>query len=484
MVPVRSTITFNSASVMQRRQWEQTFGRLISSLIIWFQDIEEPEREGILYRLITSRKFEIFTLAIIICNGLVILMDTNDAMERSLDLIKTGQASVGDDSLQHAREIETFFLIFYIAELSLKVFVHRMHFFWNQDASWNWLDMVLVVVGAFDFITTHLNVVDAISNVTFIRVVRLFKISKILRMFRVLKFVGELRIMLACLTGCFLQLFWVLALLAFLLALFAVFFVQGFVLMLEGGASTSGASQDLSMWADVETTFGSVQAAMRTLFSATTGGHDWMDTWPIVSLLGQFYTACFLFYIAFFTVAVFNVVTSVFLDKAMRLATPDVEVLMLERERRDISDTRELYELCIEHLLSDTDPGIGNNSISFDEFMDFMSDERFKLYFDVRGIDIKDAEMFFKMLVSTTGIPQTDPRVDLHAFVQGCMTLKGFASSIDLHTLSFEVKVMHEAQRTFIQQFSEKLTTLQHQILLSSAGANSPSPSLMPDRPR
>lgn len=212
--------------------------------------------------------------------------------------------------------------------------------------------------------------------------------------------------------------------------------------------------------------FGSVQSAMRTLLSSTTGGADWMDYWPVIAELGQFYTGCFLFYIAFFTVAVFNVVTSVFLDKAMRLATPDVEVLMLERERRDLSDTKELFKLCTEHLRP-VDADAEEQSITFEEFITFMRDDRFKLYFDVRGIDVKDAEMFFRLLISTTngsngGKDQRDARVNLQAFVQGCMTLKGVASSIDLHTLSFEVKVMHSAQRSFVASVNQQLVELHH----------------------
>ena len=66
---------------------------------------------------------------------------------------------------------------------------------------------------------------------------------------------------------------------------------------------------------------------------------------------------------------------------------------------------------------------------------------------------IKDAEMFYRML---TTVARRD-EVDIRTFVAGCMGMRGTASSIDLHALSFELKIMHLTQRRFFSLVEERL---------------------------
>merc|ERR1719454_1368410 len=88
-----------------------------------------------------------------------------------------------------------------------------------------------------------------------------------------------------------------------------------------------------------------------------------------------------------------------------------------------------------------------SNTISMHEFELFMQNGELRQYFDVRGIDVKDADMFFKMLCAAAEVSGTE--VDIETFIGGCMRLKGFASSIDVQTLAFESKLMHCLQKRF-----------------------------------
>jgi len=54
-------------------------------------------------------------------------------------------------------------------------------------------------------------------------------------------------------------------------------------------------------------------------------------------------------------------------------------------------------------------------------------------------LDIRDAETFFKMLANIAG----PNRVDANAFVEGCMRMKGGATSVDLACLSFQTDLLH-----------------------------------------
>merc|ERR1711924_10805 len=64
----------------------------------------------------------------------------------------------------------------------------------------------------------------------------------------------------------------------------------------------------------------------------------------------------------------------------------------------------------------------------------------------MRGIDIKDAQTFFDMMISMTHTSS----VDLSTFVETCLQMKGYATSIDLHTLRYELKVLFQQQVLFI----------------------------------
>lgn len=76
------------------------------------------------------------------------------------------------------------------------------------------------------------------------------------------------------------------------------------------------------------------------------------------------------------------------------------------------------------------------------ELTKYMDNEGFKNFFDVRNIDIKHAELVFQMLSSASDNKQ---EVGLETFVLGLLRLRGPAESIDLHTLSFEVKLLSAA---------------------------------------
>eukprot|EP00929_Paragymnodinium_shiwhaense_P063666 TRINITY_DN31819_c1_g2_i3.p1 TRINITY_DN31819_c1_g2~~TRINITY_DN31819_c1_g2_i3.p1 ORF type:complete len:326 (-),score=85.59 TRINITY_DN31819_c1_g2_i3:87-1064(-) len=164
----------------------------------------------------------------------------------------------------------------------------------------------------------------------------------------------------------------------------------------------------------------------------------------------------FLFFVFFFVVAVWNIVTSLFIERTMELAKPDVEDLMLLKRRHDLEDAKELMHLC---RLVDMD---NSNTISFDEFEQFMQNEELRQYFDVRGIDVKDADMFFRMLCAAAEV--SGEEVDLETFIGGCMRLKGFASSIDVQTLAFESKLMHCMQKRFFQWAEQKLTCVEDEL--------------------
>jgi len=138
-------------------------------------------------------------------------------------------------------------------------------------------------------------------------------------------------------------------------------------------------------------------------------------------------------------VAVWNIVTSVFVEKIMVMAAPNIEQEAFERRKGAEADTLMLLEMA-----NNCDKN-NSGTISWEEFVTLMQDDKFSSYFAVRGIDIKDGETFYKMLSTISGMDE----VPLDLFVSGCLRCKGTASSIDLYTLEYELKLMHSSQQQF-----------------------------------
>merc|ERR1712083_789414 len=80
----------------------------------------------------------------------------------------------------------------------------------------------------------------------------------------------------------------------------------------------------------------------------------------------------------------------------------------------------------------------GDSTLSFDEFVKFMNDARIRTYVASLGLSIQDAEMIFQVLAHVTG---TDV-LPIDDFVEHCSRMKGYAMAIDLHQLTFEVKLL------------------------------------------
>jgi hypothetical protein len=353
-------------------------------------------------------------------------------------IIHTLDSRIQDTADEHFIEVsESLFTAFYLAELILKLVVHREFYFFNDEAAFNILDFFLVVMGIFQLILVVTGASDSVWDTGFLRVLRIFKVAKVFRMFRTLSLLAEVRLMMECVAQSMGSLVWAMMLLFFLSLLFGLFFEQALATAIGHDELND---QDSELLIDA---FGTVWRSVFTLVKATTGGEDWMITYRLLLPLGSLADAVFVFYIVFMAIAVMNIVTSVFLDKAMRVAKPGIETMMLEKHRTDIEDARELTAMVSE---MDTHH---SGTITFTDFMCYMKEEKFRLYFEVRGLNIKDTSMFFHMLSSASkGLHKDaecedyEENVDLRAFVTGCMRLKGVASCMDLYTLSWEVKQM------------------------------------------
>jgi len=409
-------------------------GKVLSPAVRWVMTLEEPERHGFLACIAQSKRFEVACLFIIMLNTLFTFIQTNHEM-------RYGRS----DYPQYYKMLEGFFTVFYTGELTLKLFVHRAFFFCNHDMRWNIADTVLVLVGILDFCVEHLFHTKSMMNPSHMRFLRLLRISKIFRIVRLLRFFSELRLMLKCVLGSLVSLCWSFLLLGGFTFVFAIVFVQSCSTFINDGAQIS--DDNLKKMRE---SFGSVQDALLTLFFAISGGADWSDFYKTISLTGPLNAGIFLVYILFVWLSVTNIITSIFIDKAMKLAQPDLDEMLLTKHKEDMANCHELRK-----VFTALDQN-GSGTLSAEEFHTFTHDPRLVAFFEYKGLYIKDAELFFNMLLNVA----KHDEVDIDSFVNGCLKMKGVALNIEVLSVQYELQMVFKKQSEFQEEFRKEMNML------------------------
>merc|ERR1712176_875739 len=101
---------------------------------------------------------------------------------------------------------------------------------------------------------------------------------------------------------------------------------------------------------------------MLTLFMSATGGDDWAKFYDVVVKTGGLNTTVFIVFIAFFQIAVLNILTGIFVDNAVKFAKPDNDASALQHRIQEILEVQQLREMCIAM------DGEGRGTVAREEF--------------------------------------------------------------------------------------------------------------------
>jgi hypothetical protein len=216
--------------------------------------------------------------------------------------------------------------------------------------------------------------------------------------------------------------------------LFAIFFVQQITnyIIDEGPDVTEDYKAEAILY------YGSVQTAMLSLFKGISGGNDWDTYFPVVEVTGWFNAGVFIFYILVIWISLTNIITSIFVEKALDFAKPGLEEEMMSRHMDDRQCAQDLKELFMAHDID------GSNSISWAEFNECLHDKRLSEYLLYKGLDLKDAQAFFSLLAGCSA----NGEVDTKTIIGGCLKLRGAASNVDVWALSEKVDRLLIMQNT------------------------------------
>merc|ERR1740123_2939013 len=116
--------------------------------------------------------------------------------------------------------------------------------------------------------------------------------------------------------------------------------------------------------------------------------------------------------------------------KMMKLAKPDEEALVMERKQQEMQDAVELRT-----LLKEVDEN-GDGTITQGELEKALQMVRIRHKFELLGVDMRDANMFFTTLSSI----MCSDALSIDHFIDGCLRMKGPASSLDVQAIGIQVR--------------------------------------------
>lgn len=411
------------AHLNQLKHLDQLFSHIqvpkfLQPLAIWLASLEEPERTGMIADFVAGRAFENLCMAVIVINTATIFYTTNYSI-----------TNLNSELPVSIKVLEYLFTVLYVFELLCKIIVHRLYFFCNSDYRWNTLDFFLVFLAVFDVIQETLLQESSSMSTAPLRIIRVLRVSKTVRIIRLFRFFAELRLILNCVVGSLSALFWSVILLLGITSVCAIVLVQFVTSYLVERMDDHGEIVE-----ELLKNFGSVQKAILALVESISGGTDWGDHFDLLSNTGGVNAAIFLGYVMFVWLAIANIITSIYVDKAMKLAQPDIEQLLADKHKEDYETANELRS-----VFSRLDAN-GTGTLSLEELQEALCDYKLISYFEMKGLRIHDAERFFSMLANVTDSEE----VSIDSFVGGCLKMKGVALNVDLVMLRYEIQMLEK----------------------------------------
>jgi len=385
------------------------------------------DEESCLQRLTRSQAYEIVSAVLILANAAFILWETQ---QRSTEVAKGGDGA--DSILTNA--VSDIFCICFLVDLVFRFGADKEAFFLRpRERLWNLMDAFVVVTAmgevAFQWYAFGSGSSTANGVRHFLRKFSMLRIARLLRVVRrtkamwVIKLIKELRIMVLCLVGALKSLCWSMVLLFIVLTVFGVFFTDGAVAYIQHEPMGSNSSTELRKY------FGTLSKSVLSLYKSMAGGEDWAVVLDALAPLPYEYSLFFLFFIAFSTLALMNVVTAVFVGAALQRTQQDRELVVQEQ-----MEFRAEFQHTMEQIFYELDAN-GSGELNFDEFESYMEDANIKAFLSTCQLDIAQVRLMFKLL-DTDGTGS----VDLDEFITGCFRLRGGATSLDVAFLSHKVE--------------------------------------------
>mmetsp|Transcript_42854 Transcript_42854/g.92495 ORF Transcript_42854/g.92495 Transcript_42854/m.92495 type:complete len:871 (-) Transcript_42854:90-2702(-) len=336
----------------------------------------------------------------------------------------------------------------FVIELIIRIYGEGGRFFHNNPSwKWNWFDLIMTSLSALDI------VVDAASYFQLLRILRIARVMRSLRLARWFRQMREFRKMVFSLMVSIQTLVWAVVLLLFVMYIFGICFTSTITEHLIETGLPRSSEHELFVY------FGNLPNSMYSLWVSVSGGVNWhyivQTLWPVNSWLAPL----FISYISITVLGVMNVVTSVFVESAMRSTQHYRDLLLQEKERMKETTATHLREIF--RAIDVDDSGM----ITMQELRDFLDDDSLQLqtYMEALEINAEDAKALFKLLDR-----DNSGEIDIDEFCDGCMRLRGEAKSFDINCLMYHAR-RAESNMWELQRGLDVLVTMMMNLYESRA---------------
>jgi len=220
--------------------------------------------------------------------------------------------------------------------------------------------------------------------------------------------------------------------------------------------------------------FGSVPLGLLSVLQGMTGGQDWGEINGVLALAGTGSQIMFVALILFFQLSFFNIITGIFLNKALELATSSQSNsdLLADRMVQEKVTKIKMEQLLKEMNVEPDEDGI----IDMQSLQEALQDKKFRSSLELFGFQIQNADIFFKTLLKVEGCE----RLTLDTFVEGCLGIKGPATNADVISLQLRLEGIAEVMDRLCDRFgmqgsvSRKPRGSHHAVALASSQPRQP----------
>jgi len=440
METVDSALSWNTDRTPVRRRSINTFNMMLgeqsdaarNSFVVEkpLVDDKPAEPPSLAKLFVTSKCFDRCVAMIILLNAVYIGFVTEYMAASELH----------DDPIAFQVVEAVFFLVFSM-ELGMRIYVFKCSLFrlrtpeglYNHKVYWNYLESTIIFLQALETILMHIPFGSTrFKGLSINRILRLMRLVRILRIFKVTRHVADLRMIIYSIWRSISLFFWSIMALVLLNFIVSVYFTEFVV-----AAKLNGQIADAS---ELDLYFGSLVRTMIILFQAVSGGLDWGAVTDVLSdQTGEWAVLPFIFYVVFYQVAVLNVISGVFLDKAMEIAKAEKDIYIVRNARRIF--------MAVDRSKAGT--------ITWDNFQSALAHPRMQKFFEAVDIRPTEARTLFELL-DTSG----DGEISADEFLNGCLRVRGHSKALDLLILSREVSSLFDKQQAFNWHLSRMSKTL------------------------
>ena len=287
--------------------------------------------------MVDTAAFRVFFRALLFLDACFVGFRASQSLSVSIDAYErrvAGFPSTGEMSTApHIVEIPL--MVSFTMKLALTVTAHGFVHFTGPEWRWHVADATLLVVSTIDVFTSNVLATDGLlrSMRSLIRPLRVFRVARCAMALR------HLRMHTISMLHSLVPLFYEFAFLWFLIYLFAVVFVQGTANHVDDATLGNNHVSHLVSH------FGDLPTSCITLFMCITNGVDWNEVSTALKDLPATYIAISVFYILLMVFSVSNIVTGIFVQEDIEMATHDIELVEQTEKARTKESVNSLKTL-------------------------------------------------------------------------------------------------------------------------------------------